>query len=115
MEARANGYGYALTTIENPTELTLHYSVQWGDGRWVTYTLYPGEYRTHYYEYGWNDDRHSPQLRIRFDSTLCDDGYVPKVYRLDRYANYSVSHNAGKRYLFRVSPGGCFLDLVGVN
>ena len=113
-QAKDLGFGYAMTTIENPTDQVLHYSVKWGDGSWQQYTLYPGEYRIHHYSYP-SPEHVSPSLRIRFDCTLCDDEYVGKEYSLARYAGSSVSHSASKRYVFRISPGGCLLDLVGVN
>jgi hypothetical protein len=112
--AQAHAYGYAQTTIENPTNLTLHYAVRWGDGEWVNYTLYPGEYRIHYLAYG-PDGQRSPNLAIKFDYTLCDDEYVPREYALTRYAYPSVDRLASKRYVFRTSADGCFLDLYGVN
>jgi hypothetical protein len=110
----AQDHGYALTTIENPTNQTLKYAVQWGDGEWVNYTLYAGEYRTHYYTYG-PDGRHSPALRIRFDYTLSDNQYVGKEYTLTRYASFSVDRYSSKRYVFRKSAGGSYVDLYSAN
>jgi hypothetical protein len=115
-EARAKdlGHGYAMATIENPTDEVLHYSIQWGDGSWKAYTLYPGEYRIHHYSYP-TPERVSPTLRVRFDHTMCDSEYVARQYVLTKYAGSVVSRDLSKRYVFRLSPGGCDLDLVSVN
>ena len=72
----------------------------------------PGRVRTHWYEYG-PEGRVSPPLRVRFDSTLCDDEYVPREYVLQWYAGYSVDRYASKRYVFRRT--GYLLDLDAVN
>ena len=90
------------------------FSIQWGDGSWQQYTLYPGEYRIHHYSYP-TPEHASPSLRIRFDHTMCDDEYVARQYVLSKYAGSSVDRHASKRYVFRLSPGGCDLDLVSVN
>lgn len=110
--AKAQDRGYAMTTIENPTGLTIRYSVQWGDGRWTNYTLSPGEYRIHYREYG-PEGRFSPPLRVRFDCTLCDDEFIAEEYVLERHAGFDIDRYASKRYVFRRT--GCLLDLYAVN
>ena len=112
--AQAQEFGYALTVIENPTHLTLHYSIQWGDGSWQQFTLRPGEERMHSYAYS-SRARVSPTLRVRFDETLLDDEYIGRQYVLQRYASDFKSWQAAKRYVFRISPGGGYVDLIGVN
>ena len=112
--AQASATGYALTTIENATNQTLHYSVRWGEGEWVQYSLGPGQYFVHSWNYA-GGPQTSPPLRVRFDFTLNDNDYVPKEYTLVRYAAPWVGRDLSKRYVFRKTAGGAWVDLFGVN
>src|SRR5205085_981473 len=99
-EALARTSGYAVTTVENPTEQTLYYSVRGGDGEWQQYSLAPGYHRVHWWPYN-GGVQESPPLHVRFDYPLCDNEFWPKEYVLIRYACPSPDRWASKRYVFR--------------
>jgi hypothetical protein len=111
-EARADGY--ALVNVENPTNLTINYSFRWGDGSWQKVTLGPGMSMLHSWAYE-PGSRSSPPFQISFDYTLNDHAVESKQYTLVRYAAHCTNRRLAKRYAFRKSSCGCYLDLYAVN
>lgn len=97
----------AAFVLRNPSNVTIHYQVRWGDGDWQSYTVAPGCERSHYHdldEYG-----RAPAPQVRFDYICGDDDVTYRTYGVDFYA---VSNPfRGKAYVFRHSPNGRFLDL----
>jgi len=106
-EAKASEFG--VITMRNPTSNTVHYQLRWGDGEWVSYALSPGHYRVHYHalnEYG-----RAPAPQVRFDNVLNDGQVTNRQYNLGFYASWHTGYDNGKKYYFRVSSCGQFLDL----
>ncbi len=86
---------YAVATIANPTRSTIAYQLKWGDdGGWVTYYIYPGYRRAHYYPL--DDDNRAPRPFIQFDDTN-----TIRVYGLHFYAAWNPVPANGKLYVFR--------------
>jgi hypothetical protein len=109
-EARAQHYGYAVVVIRNPTHGPVNYQVRWGqDGEWRAYSLGAGRYRYHYVPL--SETGRAPAPYIVFDWVLGDGMYSPKQYRLGFYAAASPGYAQGKKYVFRPSPDGNYLDL----
>jgi hypothetical protein len=106
-EAKAAGC-YGAFIIENPTSNTIHYQIKWGNGEWTTYSVGPGRDYAHWYPLDENDEVPTPQ--IRFDYICGDDDVTFKVYKVDVYAT-DYPTVGGKRYYFRYSPSGRYLDL----
>lgn len=105
----ATAGGYAMITIDNPTNNPVYYQVRWGNGDWVSYRLSPHSYRNHYYEL--NDNGLAPSPYIRFDYLLSDGMVSYRSYHLGFYDSYTTGYWQGKVYKFRVMGYGDILDL----
>jgi hypothetical protein len=104
-QARAGSYGAFV--VRNPSRVTIHYQVKWGDGEWQSYRVAPG-YRQ-YHAYPLDEDGRAPAPYVRFDCICGDDDVTYKTYHMNFYAVDDAWE--GKAYVFRHSPGGKFLDL----
>lgn len=103
--APARADSYALITIANPTDDTIHYQVKWGsDGDWKSFDVDPGKYVNHAYPL--DDDDRAPKPYIRFGN---GDESVVK-YSLKFYSSSKWGYDRGKVYYFR--RYGSVLDLL---
>lgn len=103
---------YRSFSIENPTNVTLHYQVRWGDGEWKESKLEPGKVMTHWLK----GDGPEEVVKFRFDRSA-QEGYQEKVYTLD-YRTVDLGLNVlpspdydAKVYYFKYDKGGQNLDL----
>jgi hypothetical protein len=109
---------FALTCIENKTDVALKYDFRWGDdGSWTTRTLQPGARRAHYWKYSKPNENRSPWMHVRFDSDL-SKRMISQGYRLA--SNASPQENDckayGKEYVFRYEgTARKYIDLKGVK
>ena len=109
---------FALTCIENRTNVSLTYQFRWGnDGEWSTRTLQPNTGRSHYWKYDRPNENRSPTLYVRFDSDL-SRRMIQQRYRLESHASPQESDckRYGKEYVFRYDgSAGKYIDLKAVR
>ncbi len=91
---------YAVTCIENRTNLNLNYMYRWGDGEWKSQSVKPGEWRWHSLRYE-GGQHSSPDLRVRFDFDLSGQR-EDKIYRLIRNRCKEESCRYAKKYHFAI-------------
>jgi hypothetical protein len=105
---------FAMSCIENKTDITINYSFKWGDGSWKSYSLEPGERISHTWEYERGHEGYSPNLYVTFDDDL-SGGVKKRSYVLERYGapQKTDCKSYGKEYRF-VYDGSAkkFIDLV---
>lgn len=106
--AVASGCAYGASTIENPTNTTVHYEIRWGDGAWRRVCLYPGQTYSHWSEL--DEYGQAPIPQIRFDWIAGDGLTTYRTYDLQVYAT-SYPRSGGKRYYFGFSSCGTYLNL----
>ena len=106
--AAAKADGFAMITIDNPTNSPLAYEFKWGaDGDWEETVIMPHHYVNHWCAL--DEDGRAPRPYIRFHCNLYGPEVVEQSYRLKFYASYRKGYYQGKRYVL-VEPGG-ILDL----
>lgn len=103
----ANAADYGAYVLHNPTSTALHYEVKWGDGEWKSYCVYPGYVKWHYHEL--DCDGAAPEPQVRFDCIGGDGKVTYQTYAVDMTATDCPSD--GKRYTFKFSRCGTYLDL----
>jgi hypothetical protein len=106
-EASAQEYGYAVISIRNTTNFTIHYMIKWGqDGQESRFSVDPGCNMYHYYSL--DSDYRAPAPYIGFDADGTA-GFAWQEYHLEFYSRWTPSYNGGNRYHFcRV---GSYIDL----
>jgi hypothetical protein len=108
---------YAMTCIENKTNITLRYRVKWGNGGWTSWSVAPGRRVSHWYEYPRGKEGRSPPLYINFDDDL--SGKVKsREYRLESYRSPQTTDciRYGREYQFRFDGSARkFIDLISIR
>ena len=114
-EAHAAKNKYAVVAFKNNQSFTIYYSFRWGkDNEWKQFSVKPGEYHWHAWEYEVINENRSPTPQIRFDADLSDDtDWV--VYNLKAYAAPVQDVDYAKVYKFVTKMRGQVLDLVSVD
>src|SRR5262245_46061543 len=76
---------YAMSCIENKTDITLNYKVKWGDNSsWEEFSIGPGRRTSHTWEYDRGKEGKSPWLYVKFDDDLTSR-MKNRDYRLASY------------------------------
>jgi hypothetical protein len=94
---------YGGFVIENPTPVTLNYSIRWGNGDWKAFSVAPGTSITH--QHLLNAGGQVPAPQIQFDGV----GNGVLTHNLNTIATNVPT--GGKPYQFAYSPNGRCLDL----
>jgi hypothetical protein len=107
---------FAMTCIENKTDITLNYRKKWGkNDSWDSHRLEPGKRISHTKEL--TSDGKAPDLYVTFDDDL--SGRTKKRdYVLVSFASPQTTDckNYGKEYHFRYDgTAKKFIDLVGIR
>jgi hypothetical protein len=94
---------FALTCIENKTDLTLNYQIQWGGtNSWENFTISPGGRKWHSYTFTRPNEDKNPPLHVKFNSGLAG--------RVSQQTYHLIAHSSpqqgdcdryGKIYRFR--------------
>jgi hypothetical protein len=109
---------FALTCIENKTNISLNYEYRWGDnGQWDSNTVRPNARRWHAWKYDTPNKNRSPTMFVRFDSDL-SKRMISQSYRLDSYASPQETdcRRYGKEYVFRYDGSAKkYIDLKAVK
>jgi hypothetical protein len=109
---------YAMTCVENKTNLTLRYSTRWGgSGAWRSHVLGPARRTSHTYEYPKGKEGKSPDLHINFDDDL-SSRMKRRQYVLESYRSPQKTDcvRYGREYHFRFDGSAKkFIDLVGIR
>lgn len=108
---------FALTCMQNKTNLTLNYKTKWGDGQWQTHRIVPGGKRWHAWEYQRGQEGRSPWLHVAFDDDLSGRA-KHRTYRLASYASPQQGNcqRYGKQHQFRYDgTAKKYIDLVVVD
>jgi hypothetical protein len=108
-QAEAGDNGYGKFSIRNPSNVTIHYQIKWGNGDWTSHTVSPNSTRWHAHPL--DGDGTAPTPQIRFDWIGGDGDGTLKHYELRFYAVDCQRHGHGKPYVFRYSQCGVYLDL----
>lgn len=98
---------YGAFVLRNPTNVAIHYQIQWGNGEWQSYCVQPGWSKYHYYPLDANGQVPPPQ--VRFDHIAGDNHTTYKTYSVGVYSTHYPAQ--GKKYAFRYSACGCYLNL----
>jgi hypothetical protein len=109
--ASATDNWYGVVTINNPTNEALTYHFRWGDGQWTAYTLLPGEYRWHSWQYAYANQNSSPTPYVMFDVDMTAGAYWQEYY-LVAYASPYNAAAWGKQYQFQIDWYNYLVDLV---
>jgi hypothetical protein len=104
-EVEAKVYGSFV--LRNPSSVTIHYQIKWGDGEWKSCSLPPNHIEWHAFPL--DEDGYTPRPKIRFDWIGGDGSVTNRYYDLQTRATSTPRY--GKRYVFRYSGAGRFLDL----
>jgi hypothetical protein len=104
-QAKAAAYGAFV--LDNPSSVTIHYQVKWGNGEWKSYSIGPGYMGVHWTYL--DENGNVPRPLVRFDYICDDDEVTFKTYNVDVYA--TDYPREGKMYVFHFSSYGRFLDL----
>ena len=111
--AFAQDMHYGAIAIANPTNVTIHYQMKWGEyGTWKSFTLEPGDVGYHAWPYSYANEDRSPIPYVRFDGDL-GPGFDFKEYSLKPYAVAYAGVDGAKLYTF-VNYGGT-LELISVD
>ncbi len=110
--ARDNYFG--LVVVGNPTEETLNYGFAWGDAEIEVFTLQPGEFYIHSWEYDYANENASPVPTIVFDCDM-SEGQSLVSYELEPYASPSQDEDFGHVYGFEVNYNNESLDLFDAD
>jgi hypothetical protein len=106
----ANWYG--AVDVNNPTNELLHYQFRWGTtGPWESFTLAPGEVRTHFWHYRFANEDRSPVPQVRFHYNPGEPAARFKVFDLEAWAVPERVVGVGKPYHFDYSADGRYIDL----
>jgi hypothetical protein len=104
---------YAMFTIANLTpDVTITYHVRWGNGRWRSATLLPGQSEHHWYPL--DAVGNAPIPHIVFDNVV--NGRGRRAYHLLPSAvNFGQAGTFGNPtpYAFQMSADGRLVDLFG--
>lgn len=108
---------FAMSCVENRTDITLKYSTKWGANAWRSHTLAPGQRVSHTWEYEPGKEGRSPNLYVMFDDDLSgrmkNRDYVLESYRSPQKTDCK---RYGKEYQFRYDGSARkFIDLVGIR
>jgi hypothetical protein len=108
---------FAMSCIENKTDITLTYKTKWGDAEWESSTIMPGHRTSHTWEYAPGKERKSPNLYVMFDDDL-SSRMRKRDYVLVSYASPQKTDckRYGKEYQFRYDGSAKkFIDLIGIK
>ena len=113
-EAQAAKNKYAMVAFKNNEDFTIKYYFRWGkDSEWKLYSVKPGDYHWHSWEYEFINENRSPTPQIKFDSDLSEDtDWV--TYTLKAYAAPAQDVDYAKIYKFVTKSRGV-LDLVSIG
>ena len=108
---------FAMTCIENKTDITLKYRTQWGNGQWEHWSVNPGARNWHTWKYDRPNENASPVLHVSFDGDLSSRMYNQQ-YKLESYASPQQGdcERYGKIYRFRYDGSARkYIDLRRVD
>jgi hypothetical protein len=109
---------FALTCIENKTNITLNYDFRWGNtGQWESRSIQPNGRRWHSWKYDRPNVTTSPWMNVRFDGDL-SSRMISQSYRLASYASPQEGdcRRYGKEYVFRYDGSAKkYIDLKAVR
>jgi hypothetical protein len=103
-EAQAASEKYAVTSITNRTNLTIHYEFKWGNGEWRQASLQPGHTMHHSWTYEYRGQNRSPVKLVRFDSDLRTGKILTVTKEVKSNACYNKSEG-GKLYVIEFEDG----------
>jgi hypothetical protein len=109
---------FAMTCVENRTNVTLNYSIRWGNsGAWQPTSVGPGRRLSHTWEYAPGHVGQHPPLHVSFDDDL--SGRVKqRRYRLDAYRAPQKTDcvRYGREYHFRYDGSAKkYIDLYSIR
>jgi hypothetical protein len=104
------GNRFAVVTLTNQSkDVTVRYIFRWGDNKWQSYTLKPGECRAHYWTFEFVNQNESPVPQVRFYTGINRKRNL-QTYKLVAYA--SPCCKTGKPHNFvRISDDEDYIDL----
>lgn len=113
--AQAGNNYYDSFRVTNPTDTKINYEVKWGaDGEWKPYSVEPGYYYQHTWEYEFANQGSSPTPYIRYDNIGGNDRFDEQIYKLEPRAVPSKESD-GKRYYFEYASDGRLIKLLSVK
>jgi hypothetical protein len=103
----------SMSCIQNLTNFELHYQTRWRDtGEWERFTLTPGQWRSHYWNYAYANQNSSPKLYVKFDHDLRADGSQYKEYWLKKFSRPTSDCNLiNEREQFKYTDNNTKIDL----
>jgi len=109
---------FALTCIENKTNISLNYQYRWGNnGQWSSRTIRPSARQWHAWKYDRPNENRSPSMHVRFDGDL-SSRMISQTYRLESHASPQEGdcRRYGKEYVFRYDGSAKkYIDLKAVR
>ena len=106
---------FAMTCLENKTNLTIRYQGHWGSGDWKSFSLGAGQRRPHIWDLGKTGK--NPPFRIKFDDDL-SSRYKQRDYVLESYAAPQQTDcvRYGREYQFRFDgTAKNYIDVVSIR
>jgi hypothetical protein len=103
--AQAAETQYGAVVLNNPSDVTLHYQIKWGDGDWAPVCLPPHTDMTHWMPLDCRGRAPVPEVAFN-DTHGCQ-----KVYSLEFYATCRPNDQTAKMYSFQYSCNGQEVDL----
>jgi hypothetical protein len=103
----------SITCLSNTTSFPIKYFARWKEtGDWELYTIEPGRWRSHYWNYSYANQNSSPKLYVKFDFDLNEGGSQFKEYWLTRFARPDSDCNRMReREEFKTTDNGTKIDL----
>jgi hypothetical protein len=109
--ALAQSTQFALTCIGTETGATINFQYRWGhSGEWSRASVEPGQWKALKWNYGYADERRSPQLFIRYDDDMSSGVHMVVQQVRTFAARESRCEAQGYMYNFRARSGELFLD-----
>ena len=109
---------YAMTCLENKTNITLHYKTRWGaNDQWESSTISPGSRTSHTWEYASGNVGRSPTLFVKFDDDLSGRAkWRERALESYRSPQKTDCHRYGKEYHFHYDGSARqYIDLLAVR
>lgn len=114
--AEAGNNYFGAFRVSNPTDTKINYEVKWGaDGEWKPYSVEPGYYYQHTWEYEFANQNSSPTPYIRYDYVGGNGQFDEQVYKLEPYAVTTKNSEYAKRYYFEYSSDGRIIKVLSAN
>jgi hypothetical protein len=102
---------YAVVGIENTTKNTINLQHKWGDGKWHTDVLKPGEKKWYWWTYEFANEDKSPPFHVRFDSDLKPGEVFEIGYHLKKNAAPAPDWKYAHKYIFKYDGDRKYIDL----